>query len=68
MADVDTAHYPQLRLICWNQAEPPVLTRQEAFGRYELYWRFVDQGTLDPREAALIQGLANEFGNGLING
>ena len=30
-------------------------------------WRFVEHATLEPKEAALIQALADEFGNGLIN-
>lgn len=66
--EVDTALYPQLRLICWNHREPIRLTREEAFGKYEGNWRFVDHSTLEPHEAALIQELADEFGKGLING
>ena len=67
MPDVDTAQYPQLRLICWNSQEPPVLDPEVAFGKYELYWPFVDQTSLTDRERALIQELADAFGMGLIN-
>ena len=67
MPDVHTAQYPQLRLICWNSQKPPVLDPEIAFGKYELYWQFVDQTSLTDRERALIQELADAFGMGLIN-
>ena len=67
MPDVDTAQYPQLRLICWNSQQPPVLDPEIAFGKYELYWPFVDQTCLTDRERALIQELAEAFGMDLIN-
>lgn len=67
MQDIDTAQYPQLRRICWNSEDPPMIDREMAFGKYELYWPFIDQAALTNGERALIQDLAAEFGMGLIN-
>ena len=58
---------PQLRLLCWSGPQVQFLDPEVAFGKYEAYWRFVEHNTLEPNEAALIQALADEFGNGLIN-
>ena len=67
MGPIDTKDYPQLRLLCWNGPEAQKLDPEVAFGKYEAYWRFVEHAMLEPKEAALIQALADEFGNGLIN-
>ena len=67
-AKVDVAEYPELSLLCWNLRELPTLTRREAFDLYEARWRFVKGAALIPKEAALIEALANEFGAGVING
>ena len=58
--------YPGLKLLCWSR-RPPYVTRREAFALYERNWRFVDLAGLSEHERALIDGLAREFGNGLIN-
>jgi len=43
------------------------LTREEAFRLYERNWRLVEPARLDAREKALIDALAAEFGQGVIN-
>jgi hypothetical protein len=61
------ADYPQLRDIAWNRADVFVSAR-EAFQLYERNWRFIDVARLDDGERALIDRLADEYGNGVING
>lgn len=63
---IDPRKYPNLELLCWNRADRPVSDR-EAFGLYERNWRFVDQAALGEAERALIERLAQKFGNGVIN-
>ena len=58
--------YPGLKLLCWNR-HTPYITRQDAFALYERNWRFVDLASTPDSERALIDDLAREFGNGLIN-
>ncbi len=58
--------YPALRLLCWNR-RMPYITRRDAFALYERNWRFVDLAGAPKRERMLIDDLAREFGNGLIN-
>lgn len=58
--------YPSLKLLCWNRRTPYV-TRRDAFALYERNWRFVDLASTPDSERALIDDLAREFGNGLIN-
>ena len=64
---VATAEYPQLRSICWNTEESPVLDPKVTSGESELHWSFVDQTSLTARVRALIRVLADAFGMGLIN-
>ena len=65
-AVVDVREYPELALLCWNRSDRFV-PAQEAFALYERNWRFVDQARLTPRERALIDRLAQRFGNGVLN-
>ncbi len=58
--------YPGLKLLCWSRPSPSI-SRREAFALYERNWRFVDVAGMSEHERALIDGLAREFGNGLIN-
>ena len=59
--------YPSLKLLCWNR-RTPYITRRDAFALYERNWRLVDLASTPDSERALIDELAREFGNGLING
>ena len=59
--------YPALKLLCWNR-RIRYITRRDAFALYERNWRFVDPAGAPKRERMLIDDLAREFGNGLING
>lgn len=63
---VDVESYPNLRLLCWNLAQPR-LTRRDAFAIYERNWRWIDPSGTPAHERALIESLAEEFGGGLIN-
>ena len=58
--------YENLRLIAWNRAGR-FMTRAEAFQLYECNWRHVDRNGMDAKERDLIEQLAREFGNGVIN-
>ncbi|MXW34388.1 MAG: hypothetical protein F4X11_02980 [Acidobacteria bacterium] len=58
--------YPALKLLCWNR-RIRYITRRDAFALYERNWRFVDLAGAPKRERMLIDDLAREFGNGLIN-
>lgn len=58
--------YPSLKLLCWNRRTQYV-TRRDAFALYERNWRLVDLPSTPDSERALIDDLAREFGNGLIN-
>ena len=63
---IDTREYPELALLCWNRADR-FLPAREAFALYERNWRFVDETRLSPRERALIDRLALQYGNGVLN-
>jgi hypothetical protein len=63
---IDTREYPELRLLCWNRAER-FIPAAEAFALYERNWRFVDAAAISPAERALIDRLAERFGNGVLN-
>ncbi len=65
-AVIDVREYPELALLCWNRSDRFVPAR-EAFALYERNWRFVDQARLTARERALIDRLAQRFGNGVLN-
>lgn len=59
--------YPQLALIAWSRWPDDVITAEEAFGLYESNWRFVDVEQLSDQERALIEGLTEACGRGLMN-
>lgn len=59
--------YPQLRSIAWSVPNVDVLDEKDALAIYEANWRFVEQERLTDRERDLIQRLAKEFGNGVLN-
>ena len=63
---VDVEPYPNLRLLCWNLAAARI-TRRDAFAIYERSWRWIDAADTPAHERAFIDGLAEEFGGGLIN-
>lgn len=58
--------YENLRLISWNRAGRFV-SRAEAFQLYESNWRHVDPKGMSVDERDLIEQLAQEHGNGVIN-
>ena len=58
--------FPNLELLCWNR-RTRYISRRDAFALYERNWRFVDLAGAPDRERMLIDDLAREFGNGLIN-
>lgn len=63
---IDAHDYPELRLLCWNRVER-FIPAAEAFALYERNWRFVDPTALSQAERALIDRLAGQFGNGVLN-
>lgn len=58
--------YPQLALLAWNRAVRE-MDEEEAFALYEGNWRFVDVEHLTSGEAALINRLIQQYGNGALN-
>ncbi len=58
---VETARYPQLKLLCWNRRSP-LLSAADAWSLYERNWRFIETGQLEPAERQLIDRLALRFG------
>ena len=58
--------YDNLRTLCWNRAAR-YLAAGEAFRLYERNWRHVDRKNMSDTERALIAGLADRFGNGVLN-
>ncbi|MBM7369291.1 helix-turn-helix domain-containing protein [Gordonia hydrophobica] len=64
--NVRVGDYPQLRAICWQLGQGAELSREEALHRYERGWRHVDQDAMTDRERTFIQGLADEYGGGLL--
>ena len=65
-AIVETAKFPNLKLLCWNSAVP-FLTGRNAFALYERNWRFVDTVNMTADERALIRRLTEEYGRGVMN-
>lgn len=63
---VEVGPYPNLKLLCWNLAAARI-TRRDAFAIYERNWRWIDAADTPAHERAFIDGLAAEFGGGLIN-
>lgn len=58
--------YPQLSVIAWNRALREI-NGDEALALYERNWCHVDTGGLTPAEAALIERLKHQYGNGILN-
>lgn len=56
--------YPELKLICWN-IHLPELTEEEAFGIYQVNWRYVYEDKLTPKEKELIEMLCKKYGEGI---
>jgi transcriptional regulator with XRE-family HTH domain len=54
--------YPQLRRLAWQHQGATEVTPAEALSLYERNWRHIEQGTLAPRERALIQNLVARLG------
>ena len=63
---INTTHYPELHLLCWNRAEHHI-SRRDAFSLYESHWHLISRESLTERESELIKALTDEFGQGLIN-
>ena len=63
---IEVEPYPNLKLLCWNLAVARI-TRRDAFAIYERNWRWIDAASTPAHERAFIDGLAEEFGGGLIN-
>lgn len=61
------ADYPQLSLLAWNRREDSLIDEADAFALYERNWRHVDCASLLPQEAALIERLKQQYGNGVLN-
>ena len=66
MPTIEIDVYPQLASLCWNRnlrvAEEP-----DVLNIYEAGWRFVDKERLTPMELELINRLAQQYGNGVLN-
>lgn len=58
--------YENLKALCWNRSER-YLAAEEAFRVYERNWRHVDHKRLSNAERALIAGLRDRYGNGVLN-
>lgn len=65
-AVIEIARFPNLKLLCWNRATP-YMNGRDAFGLYERNWRFVDTDAMPEAERALIRGLAEKYGRGVLN-
>lgn len=63
---IDVREYLELALLCWNRAHH-LIAREDAFRLYEREWRLIDPERMAPRERALLECLAEEFGHGVIN-
>jgi hypothetical protein len=58
--------YPQLSTLCWNR-KTRVADEIEILQLYEAGWRFIDKDNLTKTESDLINRLAAEYGNGVLN-
>ena len=63
---VPVSKYPQLHQLCWSRPDDTVLDGADALALYERNWRFVDKDALDADERALIDGLVQQYGNGVF--
>lgn len=58
--------YPQMTLLAWNRVVRDI-PEDVAFDLYEANWRFVEVDKLTEQEAALIERLTRQYGNGVLN-
>lgn len=68
-ADITTVipkDFPQLGLLLWNRDLSRPIRAREAFALYENNWRHVDVERLTASEAALIERLKQDYGNGFL--
>ncbi len=63
---IEIGAYESLKALCWNR-RARYLAAEEAFRLYERNWRFVDTRRMKAAERALIERLAERFGNGVLN-
>lgn len=63
---IDIENYPQLAALCWSRTVRTV-EESEALQLYESGWRFIEKDRLSPAEQALINMLAERYGNGVLN-
>lgn len=66
MNAIEIAEYPQLGLIAWSIPGAKTLDPKTALALYERNWAYVDKQALVPKEKALIEQLALEYGNGCL--
>ena len=59
--------FPQLKLIAWNRNPRDAISGEDAFDLYERNWRFIDEALLEPRERALVERLARDYGHGILH-
>lgn len=63
---IDVDAYENLKMLLWNRQER-YLDAETAFRLYERNWRHVDRRNMSAAERALIDRLADQFGNGVLN-
>ena len=63
---IDVDAYENLKMLLWNRQER-YLDAETAFRLYERNWRHVDRRNMSAAERALIDRLAERFGNGVLN-
>lgn len=63
---IEIAAYENLAALCWNRSDR-FIDAEEAFRLYERNWRFVDTRRMKPAERALVERLAERYGNGVLN-
>jgi hypothetical protein len=65
---VELEHAPVLRDLLWTGRVPERIASAEAFRIYERHWPYVRRARLGDKERELIERLARQHGDGLING
>ncbi len=63
---VDVNACENLKMLLWNRQER-YLDAKTAFRLYERNWRHIDRRNMSVAERALIDRLADQFGNGVLN-
>ena len=61
---IQPLNYPQLAGLVWSGRPDQLIAPEEALSIYERNWRFIELETLTAAEAALIDRLASNHGNG----